>query len=214
MLHQRRGEPQEALAQIEASLRLAHQQGFPFFVALGMVFQGAALVQQGHSEAGIQQLRQGIAAYKAIGTELILPFFLSLLAAAYGRSGRADVGLEVLEEALALVNTTGERLCEADLYRLKGEFFLQAEAQSLASRGDNPHAAEAEALFQQALTIARHQGARSWELRVAISLSRLWQQQGKHTAAYALLAPVYGWFTEGFDTADLQEARALLEVLG
>jgi predicted ATPase len=129
------------------------------------------------------------------------------------------LGLYVLAEALACAHTTGERCWEAELYRLKGELLLQAGVQGLESRGLTPDAglqtrdAEAEACFHQALDIARRQQAKSLELRAATSLSRLWQQQGKRAESYELLAPIYGWFTEGFDTADLQEAKELLETL-
>ena len=123
-----------------------------------------------------------------------------MLAEAYGKGGRTEDGLRVLDEALALVDKTGERGREAELYRLKGELLQNAD--------------EAEACFQQALAVARRQQSKSWELRTAMSLARLWQQQGKRNEARDLLAPVYGWFTEGFDTADLMDAKALLEVLG
>jgi class 3 adenylate cyclase/tetratricopeptide (TPR) repeat protein len=122
----------------------------------------------------------------------------------YGRAGQTETGLTVLAEALALVDHTGERYWEAEIYRLKGELLLQAV----------PDAPQAEACFQQALAVARHQQAKSLELRAAMSLSRLWQQQGERAGARELLAPIYTWFTEGFDTADLQEAKALLENLG
>ena len=118
--------------------------------------------------------------------------------------GQPETGLTMLTEALALVDTTGERWYEPELYRLKGELLLQQNS-------DNH--TEAASCFQQALAIARRQQARSWELRAATSLTRLWQRQGKHVEAHALLAPIYGWFTEGFDTADLQEAKALLDEL-
>ena len=118
--------------------------------------------------------------------------------------GQPEAGLAALSEALALVEKTGERYYEAELHRLKGELLLQHAA---------PEVSHAEACFQQALDVARRQQAKSWELRAATSLSRLWQQQGKRAEAHALLAPIYGWFTEGFDTADLQEAKALLEAL-
>jgi predicted ATPase len=131
-------------------------------------------------------------------------YFLALLAEAYGRGGQAEEGLSVLDEALAAVQKTGERWWEAELYRLKGELILAASAED---------SAEAEAYFQHAIDIARRQQAKSLELRAAMSLSRLWQQQGKSDAARGLLAPVYGWFTEGFETADLQEAKELREVL-
>jgi predicted ATPase len=127
-----------------------------------------------------------------------------LLAEACGKAGQAGEGLTLLAEALAAVANTGERLYEAELYRLKGELLLRPAA------ADAP---QAETCFQQALDVARRQQAKSLELRAALSLSRLWQQQGKRAAARQLLAAVYGWFTEGFDTADLQEARALLEEL-
>jgi predicted ATPase len=130
---------------------------------------------------------------------------LGLLAEAYGKSGQAAEGLTVLEEALALVEKTGQGVYEAELHRLQGELLLI----HAVGGGD----AEAEACFQQALTVAHRQSAKSLELRAAMSLARLWQQQGKRTEAYELLAPVYNWFTEGFNTADLREAKALLEAL-
>jgi predicted ATPase len=118
--------------------------------------------------------------------------------------GRCEEGLTLLAEALALTNDREERRWEAELYRLKGEILLVHAA---------AHHAEAETCFRQALDVARHQQAKSWELRAAMSLAHLWQQQGKHTEARELLAPIYSWFPEGFDTADLQEAKALLEEL-
>ena len=130
---------------------------------------------------------------------------LAWLAEGYGKAGQVDAGRHAADEALAIAARRGERQCEAELYRLKGELLLQ---------GSVGHTEAAEACFQQALTIAHHQQAKSWELRAAMSLSCLWQRQGKRAAAYELLAPAYGWFTEGFDTADLQEARALLQELG
>jgi predicted ATPase len=127
------------------------------------------------------------------------------LAEAQGKAGQPAEGLEVLAEALATAERTGDRRSDAELYRLKGELLLQR-----ARQGDG---VEAEACFHQALAIARHQQAKSWELRAAMSLSRLWQCHGKRTEARQLLAEIYGWFSEGFDTADLQEAKALLEAL-
>jgi predicted ATPase len=145
-----------------------------------------------------------LAAWQATGQELGRPFFLALLAEAYGKVGQADAGLSVIAEALALMDKIGERDHEAELYRLQGELFLRHAV---------PDALQAEACFQQALTVARHQQAKSLELRAALSLSRLWQQQAKRTEARQLLADVYSWFTEGFDTPDLQEAKALLDAL-
>src|SRR5262249_5429928 len=150
------------------------------------------------------QLQQGLAAWQAMGLGFALPYGLTLLAPLYGCTGHPEVGLATLEEALALVETQSEYLWQAELYRLKGELLLVPAV--AAPEG-------AEGCFQQALAIARAQQARAWELRAATSLARLWQQQGKCQAAQQVLAEVYGWFTEGLDTADLQAARALLQEL-
>jgi predicted ATPase len=130
-----------------------------------------------------------------------------LLAEAYGEAGQVEEGLRVVAEALANTDTTGERLYEAELHRLKGELLLQAGVQRPRTEVDR----EAESCFRQSLALASSQQAQSLELRAAVSLSRLWQRQGKLAAAYKMLAEVYGWFTEGFDTGDLREARALLD---
>ena len=163
------------------------------------------MAEQGRDEEGIAQIRQGLADYRATGAEVKMPDSLALLAAVYKKRGQAEKGLNVVAEALARVEKTGGRLWEAELYRLKGELLLVRDA-------PRPQVVEAEACFQQALAIARRQQAKSWELRAATSLARLWQQS-KRAEARELLAPVYNWFTEGFDTADLQEAKALLEEL-
>jgi predicted ATPase len=151
------------------------------------------------------QMRQGLADWRGTGAEIWSPFFLTLLAETSLQTGQVDAGLGAVTEALAGVRATGERWWEAELFRLQGEGL---------QRQGVPDTPQAEACFYQALTIARHQQAKSLELRAAMSLSRLWQQQGKRDEARDLLAPVYDWFTEGFDTADLQEAKALLEELG
>jgi predicted ATPase len=143
-------------------------------------------------------------AIRATGQALSRPLCLVLLAEAAGDAGQAEEGVRLLAEALAAFEDSGRGDLLAEAYRLQGALLLRQAV---------PHAAQAEARFQQALPIARRQQARSWELRAAMSLSRLWQQQGKREEARALLAPIYGWFTEGFDTADLQEAKALLEEL-
>ena len=158
----------------------------------------------GQGEEGIAQMHQGLAAWCATGAKVARPYMLSLLAEASAQVRQREEGLPLLAEALAMINDTEERRWEAELYRLKGEFLLRQAI---------PDAPQAEACFQQALAVARHQQARSWELRTAMSLARLWQQQGKRDAARQLLAEIYGWFIEGFDTPDLQEARALLDVL-
>ena len=201
-LSQYRRECQAVARQAEASMTLAQQQALPLLLAMGTVFQGWVLAEQGRADEGSEQIRRGIDAFRATGAELLRPHFLGLLAEAYGRSARTDQGLEALDEALALVETTGERLHESEFYRLKGQLLL-------AHSRDNHSAAEA--CFHQALTIAHRQEVKSLELRATISLARLWQQQGKRDAARELLAEVYGWFIEGFDTADLLEAKGLLE---
>ena len=187
-----------------ATIRLATEQGFPHWRAMSFIIQGWALAQQGQAKEGIEQMTQGLVAHRATGAELSRPYFLALLAEAHETQGEPEKGLAVLTEALALVDTTGERWYAPELYRLKGELLLQQSS-------DNQ--ADAETCFHHALEIARMQQARSWELRAATSLARLWQQQGKRREAYDLLAPVYHWFTEGFDTADLQDAKALLNAL-
>ena len=203
-LSQCRREFQAVSMQAEASMTLAQQQEFPLLMAMGTVFQGWVLAEQGREDEGIEQIRRGIAAFRATGAELLRPHFLGLLAEVYGRSARTDKGLEALDEALALVDRTGERLHESEFYRLKGHLLL---ARSM------DHHPEAEAALHRALTLARRQQAKSLELRAAVHLSRLWQQQGQHDQAQRLLGEVYGWFTEGFDTADLKEAKALLDEL-
>jgi predicted ATPase len=177
-------------------------------LAWATFFQGWAVAAQGQREAGLAQMRQGLVGYQATGQEVLQPWLLGLLAEACAHAGQLDEGLRLVTEALEGVQQSGEREWEAELYRLKGEVLVHAE-------GGVQHAAvTAEACFHQALTIAHRQQAKALELRAALSLSRLWQQQGKRDAARELLAEVYGWFTEGFDTADLQEAKALLDELG
>jgi predicted ATPase len=191
-------------AQADALLTLATAQGFPLFIGSGTFWRGWALAMQGEGEAGLVQLRQGMAAVLATGQELLRPLCLALLAEAIGHVGQVEEGLRLLAEALKALEASGRGDGLAEVYRLKGELLLRQSV---------PDAVQAEACFQQALAIARRQQAKSWELRAAMSLSRLWQQQGKHAEARKLLAPIYGWFTEGFDTADLQEAEALLDKL-
>jgi predicted ATPase len=159
---------------------------------------------QGQDKAEMAQVHQGIAAYQATGAALFLPYFWTLLADICDHLGHTTDGLQALAKAQALVEQYEERWCEAEIARLRGVLLL---------RRPRPPQTEAEACFQQALAIARRQQAKSWELRAATSLARLWQQQGQRAEAQALLAPVYGWFTEGFDTADLQDAKALLAEL-
>jgi predicted ATPase len=204
IVHQWRREVLAAHEQAAAAMTLATEQGFAQWVERGTVLHGWALAMQGQGEAGLAAMRQGLTAELATGATLYQPYFLGLLAEAYGAGGHPDEGLHALAEALTVTDTTEARYYAAELYRLKGALLLRQAV---------PDAAQAEACFHQALAVARQQQAKSWELRAATSLARLWQSQGKPQDAYDVLAPVYGWFTEGFDTADLQEAKALLEEL-
>jgi class 3 adenylate cyclase/predicted ATPase len=187
----------------EVLIALATDQGFAVLLASGSALRGWALATQASSEAGLRQLEEGMAAYQAAGMLIYQPYFLGLLAETYGNLGQAEAGVPLVTKALEGVSRTGECFWESELYRIKGELCLRSRGRS----------AEAERSFHQALAVARRQEAKSLELRVALSLARLWQQQGKQAEAHALLAPIYGWFTEGFDTADLQDAKALLEEL-
>jgi predicted ATPase len=164
------------------------------------------MVMQRQDVQGIAEIRQGLALWQAMGAENVQPYFLALLAEAHGAVGQPQDGLLILAEALAKGEQIQEKVWEAELYRLKGELTLQA-------RDKNREASviEAESCFHRALDVSRNQAAKSWELRAATSLARLWQQQGKTGDARNLLAPVYNWFTEGFDTPDLKDAKALLD---
>ena len=218
MLHQSRREGQVVQERAEATIALCSEQGFPLFLAMGTMLQGWTLAEQGQVEEGIAQIREGLAAYQATGAEMWRPYFLALLAEMQGKVEQAEEGLRVVEEALAIVERTEERVYEAELHRLKGELLLAQESKKQkpvlslveGAKGKNE---EVEECFHQAIKVARKQSAKSLELRAATSLSRLWQQQGKGEEARDLLAPVYNWFTEGFDTADLKDVKALLHEL-
>ena len=203
-LHQYRREGRLTQEQAEADMALSTEQGFPFFLANGTILRGWALVEQGRRAEGMTQMHQGMAAMRALGVTLLLPRDHTMLAEAYGESGQAEEGLGLLAEALATTHQQGLHLWEPELYRVTGELLLRQRV---------PDAPEAERCLRQALAIARCQQAKSLELRAAISLSRLWQRQGERAQARQLLAEVYDWFTEGFDTVDLQEGKALLEEL-
>jgi predicted ATPase len=196
--------------QVQAVLRISAERGFALYLAWGTILQGWALAQgppergpgsdvEGHLKEGIGQMREGIAALRAIGAVVTLPSSLASLVQAYGRVGEIGQALDLFDEALELVEENKARCWEAELCRLKGELLLAKGAES-----------QAETSFQRALAVARRQGARSWELRATTSLARLWQGQGRRDQARQVLAAIYGWFTEGFDTPDLKEAKTLL----
>jgi class 3 adenylate cyclase/predicted ATPase len=204
-LHHFRREGPAAQACAEAAVALAAEHGFAFYGAYGSVLRGWALAEQGQAQEGSIQVHQGIAAWRATGAALFLPYCYTVLAEVCAYLGHTAEGIQALAEAQALVEQQEERVWEAEIHRLRGVLLLRQPGLPLA---------EAEPWLQRALDVARRQEAKSLELRAAMSLSRLWQQQGKRHEAYDLLAPVYDWFTEGFDTADLQEAKVLLEELG
>ncbi len=220
VLHQLRHEPHPTQGQAEALLTLAAQHDFAYWRAQGTILHGWALAAQGQGEAGLAQLRQGLALHQAIGSAIAHTCWLGLLADGYRTGGQPAAGLAAVAEAVALGERSGEQFYTAELHRLRGELLLQAGAWESESGGCtplsaawHPHAAEAEDCFQQALGLARQQHAKALELRAVTSLSRLWQRQGKTAAALQTLREVYGWFTEGFDTADLQAAKTVLEAL-
>jgi predicted ATPase len=181
---------------------VATEQGFPHWRAQGTINRGWVKAKNGDVEEGISLLRSGTAGYRATGTEAWMPYFIALLAGACEIAGQVEEGLTLLDEALQIVERTGERWFAAELNRHKGQLLLR-----------QGHAAAAEELYRKALSIAQEQAAKLWELRAAGSLARLRRDQGRHAKARDLLAPVYGWFTEGFETADLKEAKALLDEL-
>jgi predicted ATPase len=186
----------------EALMTAAAAQGFAHRVEQGHLLLGWALALQGDTAAGVALLRQSLAAHEVAAFKLFRPYRLALLAEACGQAGQYEAGLEAVGEALTHVAETEERCWEAELHRLKGALLLQLP---------NPAITQAELCLQQALEVAHSQQAKALELRAALSLSRLWSQQGKRNDARRLLAGAYGWFTEGFDTPDLQEAKALLD---
>ena len=188
----------------DASMAVSTEHGFAYWPPQGMMLQGWVLVERRQVTEGIVRMRQGLVALQATGTDIQRAYSLGLLANAYREVGQISEGLAMLDEALAAVDKTGGRWGEADLHRLKGELLM---------RQPGSNAQQVEICFQQALAVARRQQAKSLELRAAMSLSRLWYDQGKKAEARQLLGEIYGWFTEGFDTADLKQAKALLEEL-
>jgi predicted ATPase len=230
MLHCWRREAPAAQTQAKAMIVLARQQEFPAMEVRGTFLRGWALAAQGQRTEGMAQMCQGMEAQRKMGMETARLYQLALLAEASAWVGQTAEALRLLDEALALTYQYGGHFYQAEVYRLIGEVLRMQEAgggmsgspapelPTIDGHGDeatgpSSRPTEAETWFRQALDVARRQQAKSLELRAAMSLSRLWQRQGKRKAAYELLAPIYGWFTEGFDTADLQEAKVLLETL-
>jgi predicted ATPase len=198
------GDRGAAAARAQEVVALAEEIGSLYWKAFGAMNQGSALALTGRASDAIEMLISGIAAFRATGATLCIPFGLTHLARAHAELGQFDEAWRCIGEAMTAVETAKEKWCEAEVHRVAGEIALMSP---------EPDAAKAEACFERALSVARAQEAKSWELRAATSLARLWHDQGKRDEAHDLLAPIYGWFTEGFDTRDLKEAKTLLEEL-
>ena len=201
--HLVRGDSTAAQKRAEEAMALTEKMGLVSLSALATTWHGAALIAQGRYEEGIAGMRRGISAIRATGGTP-LARFLCLLASGLGKIGRPQEGLQVLEEGFASVAKTGEQLASPSLHHVKGELLLAQNPSDVA---------EAERCFRTAIEIARRQSARSAELRATTSLARLLAKQGRRDEARTMLAEIYGWFTEGFDTADLKDAKALLDEL-
>ncbi len=209
-VHNLRSEWLALQQQAEAGIALCDEQGFASILEQAKQFRGYALAQLGETEKGIALIREGLAAYRATGAALNCPYFLSNLANACLRPAHYEEGLTVVAEALTLVERTEERYHQAELYRLQGELTL---LQFSVKRSRATDQQQAEESFRKSIEIARRQEAKSFELSAVMSLSRLWQEQDKKAEAWKILAETYNWFTEGLDTADLKDAKALLDEL-
>jgi len=203
-LSQMRREVAAVLEQAEATLALATEHGFPHWAALGATLRGWALAMRDKSEEGMAQLCQGIADWRATGATLVVPYVLTLRAEASCLLGHIEESFRSLDDAQAVLEQQEDRWWEAEIYRLRGMLLLR---QSIIPE------VEAEAWLRRALDVAQSQQAKSLELRAATSLAHLWHAQGKHSKAHDLLSPIYRWFTEGFDTIDLKDAKELLAQL-
>jgi predicted ATPase len=202
--HIRCGNYVAAAAQAQEQVTLAEEKGSWLWKAYGLMSQGSTLALAGRASDAIEMLISGIAAYRTTGATLFLPFFLPHLARAHAELGQFEEAWRRIGEAMTTVETAKEKWCEAEVHRMAGE---------IALKSPEPDVAKAQACFERALAVARQQQAKSWELRAAMSLARLWRDQGERDGSHDLLAPVYGWFTEGFDTLDLREAKTLLDKL-
>jgi tetratricopeptide (TPR) repeat protein len=208
LFHRFRGDGEESLAIYDEVLRIATEHGFQQYVAFALKGRGSALIDLNRAEEGIALLREGFCAERATGMHQYETAYLAQLAEGYGRDGRTPEGLSAVAEGLTAADRTGERISEAELYRVKGDLLIQATP--VASDG----AAEAESCFRQAIAIARHQQAKWWELRATISLAGLLAKQSRQNEARTMLAEIYNWFTEGFETTVLKCAKALFDKLG
>ena len=204
VLRQFRREARAAQETAERVIAFSAERGFPDYLVFATSLRGWAMCERGRDKKGIAQLQQGLAAIRATGAEQNRPCFLCLLAEACGGTGRFDDGQSALTEAPAAADEHETHFYEPEMHRLKGELLLKQ---------DDSKASEAQSCFEKAIEIAREQSAKSWELRATTSLARLLAKRGHRDEARAMLAEIYGWFTEGFDTADLKEAKALLDEL-
>jgi predicted ATPase len=204
VMWQFRRDAQNAYEYAETAITLSTEQGFALWLALGTLLRGWALTAQGQLQEGVRQMHQGLTDWRASGANTLAPYFLAVLAEGYATINQIDTSLALLDEASNLIEKTQERWWEAEVMRLQGVLCLM---QSIHN------ATEAEVWFHQALEIAQRQQAKSLELRAAMSLAQLWREQGKRDEARELLVPIYGWFSEGVDTADFEEAKALLATL-
>jgi predicted ATPase len=209
-LHHWRREHETVHELEDEALAYDTEHGFGLLLTVGAVQRGWLLAERGEWEQGLAQMQEGLAAHREIGAEVLVPAFLGLVAEAYEKVGRPTEGLAAVTEALTVAQRSEQHYWEAELHRLQGMLTRQAEASSEREAG---HLPSAESHFLRAIEIARRQRARSLELRATVSLSRMWADEGKAGEAHALLSGIYGWFTEGFDTADLREAKALLTEL-
>jgi predicted ATPase len=232
-LYQFRREAYPTFKHAEIAVALASEQYFTLWAAYGTILREWTLSEQGEGKEGVRIIRRALGATRDVGAEIAHPWLFTMLASVCLKTNELEEGITATDEALHLVQRRGEGMCEAELYRLKGELVLRSGVRSPESqeerqkaKGKNQKAkvadprpltpdpqAEAEAFFLKAIAVAERQQAKMWELRATTSLARLWQQQGKHTEAREVLAPVYQWFTEGEETVDLQEAKALLATL-
>jgi predicted ATPase len=204
-LRQYRREVCAAQETAESTIALCAEHGLTDFLGIATILRGWAMAEQGRNEEGIALIQEGLAAHRATGAQMTRPYFLCLLAEACRETGRLDDGLSALTEALAAADENEIRFYEAETHRLKGELLLKQ---------DDSDAAEAQSCFERAIEIARRQSGKSLELRATMSLARLLAKQGKRYEARTMLAQIYGWFTEGFNTADLKDAKSLLDELG